>query len=151
MSDKTYPADIDCMWLATDQNGQLAAFLTAGFGPIPMDALTQVHSGSGRVERLIQDMVPTSEAPLLVTVPRPDDFIDLARRGFFVFDWTDIHRTTRQKVHGYEVVAVPNEPKKLGALPHELAVLVQPVKFAGITFSTSSRLDVREYFNSVEA
>ena len=151
MNDKTYPADIDCMWLAIDQNGQLAVFLTAGFGPVPMIALTQVHSESTNVERLVQDMDEIGEAHLLVTVPIPDDFIDLARRGFFVFDWTDIHRTNRQKIDRYELVAVPNEPGKLGALPPELALLVQPVKFAGITFSNSSRLDAREYFNSVEA
>ena len=41
-----------------------------------------------------------------VGVPRPDDFVELAGRGLFVYDWTDIHRKRKDYLHAYELVAV---------------------------------------------
>lgn len=41
-------------------------------------------------------------------MPRPDDFVELAEQGLFVYDWTDIHRKRKDYLHAYELVAVPS-------------------------------------------
>ena len=46
-------------------------------------------------------------ARLLVSVKRPDGFIDLAERGAFVYDWTDgvreAHQCEQKQLHAGEV------------------------------------------------
>ena len=83
---------------------------------------------------------------LLVTVPRPDDFIDMAERGFFVYDWTDIHRTERNRSNAYELVAVPETPIVGASLPLELANMVEITRFADVGFADRSTLDATQYF-----
>ena len=39
MDTRTYPEGIDCIWLASDRAGHVGAFITAGRGPIPAEAL----------------------------------------------------------------------------------------------------------------
>ena len=50
---------------------------------------------------------------MLVDLPRPDDFIDLAKRGFYVYDWSDIHKVQRSETNCYELIAVPTIPINL--------------------------------------
>ena len=43
MSTQPYPEGIDCVWLASDREGRVGAFITAGVGPIPAEALSSVY------------------------------------------------------------------------------------------------------------
>ncbi len=52
-------------------------------------------------------------------------FLDLARRGLFVFDWTDVHRIARDSVHAYERIAAPTVPASITTLPADLLALAQ--------------------------
>ena len=150
MSEKLYPDGIDCVWLASDRNGYLGAFITAGVGPIPDQALKSDSVPVESIEGRICDMPVVSEARLLVSVNRPDDFIDLAERGVFVYDWTDINRTAREAVRAYETVAVPVKPIKVDLLPVDLASLANTLKFVGVDFADEKRLDVRTHMNCCE-
>lgn len=39
MTMQSYPEHFDCAWLASDGEGNLGAFITAGAGPIPNNLL----------------------------------------------------------------------------------------------------------------
>ena len=120
-----YPCGIDCEWLATDHAGRLAAMITAGEAPIPSRLL------AGTVE--IQEI-----GDLLLALPRiagsdqrvmyPDmsSIDELSERGFYVYDWSDVHRTSG-KLAAYELIAIPTVALRLERLPPDLRALAQPV------------------------
>jgi len=151
MSLKPYPAGVDCVWLASDKEGHLGAFITAGTAPIPVSVLGPGYMPIDDVEGRLCQLPPVSEARLLVLVKRPDDFIDLAQRGLFVYDWTDINRTAREAVRLYEQVAVPTQPITASSLPSDLAALAKVLRLADVVFAASEAVDVRAHLSCAEA
>lgn len=148
MAMKNYPKGVDCVWLATDKNGCLGAFVTAGEGPIPIQALASEIIPVDEIEIEVNSLQRTSDARLMATVPRPDDFIDMAERGFFVYDWSDIHRKSQERIHAYELVAVPTQPLTSLLLPKNLKSLVSVVQFKEIKFRDQKALDLIEEFGA---
>ncbi|BCA57590.1 hypothetical protein [Sphingomonas sp. HMP6] len=114
-----YPTQIDCTWLATDADGRLAAMITAGEGPIPAAVLKSGIDVVGIEERLL-NLPVVGDATAVAAVPNPSSFIDLSRRGFFVYDWTDGHRSRAQALGTYELVASPSVFIKPEDLPADL-------------------------------
>ena len=143
MSDRLYPEGIDCVWVASDRIGHLGAFITAGVGPIPDKALDVSYVPLESIESRICDMPKGSDVRLLVSVKTPDDFIALAERGVFVFDWTDTGRTSREAVRAYEPVASPVRPIKVDMVPADIAALANVLKFVDVDFTEEKLLDVR--------
>lgn len=150
MSDRPYPDGIDCVWLASDRAGHLGAFVTGGVGPIPIQALTCEDAPVENIEELVCDLPNASTARLLVSIKRPDDFIELAERGVFVYDWSDVHRTARESIHAYEPVAAPVNPITVDMLPVELANVAKALKFGDISFTDGQPLDVRAHMKCHE-
>ena len=150
MSTSPYPDGIDCSWLASDQVGRLGVFITAGIGPIPATALDSANMPIEAIEERLCQLPTVSSNQLLVTVKRPDSFIDLAERGFFVYDWTDIHRTKADELNVYESVAAPNEPIDIDALPDDLGVLARAMKLKGVEFEAGKAIDVRSFISCIE-
>lgn len=150
MSEKLYPDGTDCMWLALDRDGHVGAFTTGGSGPIPLGLLEAGQCPLDGLEERIGELPHTSTARLLVSQKRPDDFIDLAERGIFAYDWTDVHRTARDEICAYELIAVPSNPIKIGQLPHDIAMLAESSKLQDVTFETATSLDVRKSLSCVE-
>jgi hypothetical protein len=148
--ERPYPEGIDCVWIASDREGHLGVFITAGVGPIPAEAFKSDYVPVEDIEELVCDMPSKSSARLLVSVKRPDSFVDLAERGVFVYDWTDIHRTAREAAHAYEPVATPVKPIKVDELPADLAALAKALKFVDVAFADEKRLDVRAYMRCYE-
>jgi len=142
---------MDCVWLASDRNGHVGAFITAGVGPIPAEALSSVYMPIEDVEGRLCQLPPVSQVQLLVSVKRPDDFIDLAERGVFVYDWTDINRTAHEALSAYEPVAAPTKPIIASSLPSDLAILVKILKLADVVFAAGEAVDIRAYFSCAEA
>lgn len=143
MTTQPYPEHIDCLWLASDSEGYLGAFITAGAGPIPMEALNfiglpVVDTG----DRLCQ-LPAVSKAQLLVSLKPPNDFIDLAERGIFVYDWSDVHRSKSRGLKKYELYAVPTNPITVTSLPSDLESLARAVKLANIKFTDGNNVDIR--------
>ena len=145
MTDRPYPDGIDCVWLASDRDGYLGAFITAGVGPIPSEALECDYVPVSEIESQICAMPKVSKCRLLVSVKRPDDFIDLAERGFFVYDWTDINRTRREETRMYEPVATPTTPIKADSLFGELAFVANALKLKQEAFADQLGIDVCSY------
>lgn len=137
MAKSTYPEGIDASWLASDRDGNLAVFIAAGAGPIPTVALDV--AGANDVERLICELPKSSEARILAPMWKDDE---LAERGFFVYDWSDIHRSTAAAINSYELVAAPLRPRQISALPAVLAN-VTAVPLPAVAFGQAGWIDVR--------
>jgi hypothetical protein len=150
MSTQPYPEGLDCVWLASDRDGHLGAFITAGVGPIPLTVLDSACMPVDDIEGHLCRLPPVSRARLLVSVERADDFIELARRGVFVYDWTDVHRSTRAELRVYEPVAVPTHPITVRSLAPDLARLAQASRFTDVAFAAGEAVDVRAHFGCDE-
>ena len=125
MTDQRELDGFDIAWIATDSLGHVALFTTGGQGPIPATALASVASA----EQDALSIPETCDAQLPVSLPRPDSFIDFARRGFFAYDWTDVHRYSSQELAAYELQAKPTCPLYISALPAALQALAASTVF----------------------
>lgn len=145
MSERPYPNGIDCLWVASDRNGHLAAFVTGGEGPIPIKLLLEDGIRVESIGQRVSEVPVSSAAKMLVQVKFPDDFMDLAKRGVFVYDWTDVHRISSECRGVYEPVAVPLSPISHNILPAALMNIAKIVMFTDVAFSDSQPLDVRKH------
>lgn len=102
-----YPVGIDCVWIAEDSQGMLAAFITAGMGPVPRFIIGDGDDLIHEIESSLMQLPVVSMVHLHINVPRPDDFISLAERGFFVYDWRDTHCCSSLESICYARVASP--------------------------------------------
>jgi hypothetical protein len=121
-----YPAQIDCVWLASDNVGKLAAMITAGEGPIPAGALGD-NFDVVATERRLLELPVIGQAHVIWQVPDPISFTELSKRGLFVYDWTDVHLPQAQMRSAYELVCAPAARLDLGALPVALRDLASAV------------------------
>lgn len=69
---KPYPEGIDCVWNASDAQGSLAAFITAGMCPIPVAVLDSTIITLENIEGRLCELPAVSHAQLLITGDRPD-------------------------------------------------------------------------------
>lgn len=150
LNQKLYPEGIDCTWIACDPNGHVAVFISAGEGPIPSRALTSSPVPVDELEVRLLRLQCTSDAELLFTAPRPDSYVELARRGMYVYDWTDIHRTSDVRC-AYEIVARPTRPVGLAGLSADLAACARSTKFSSLLFMSSNLVDPTAYFPCMHA
>ncbi|MBY3136110.1 hypothetical protein [Rhizobium laguerreae] len=144
-----YPSGMDYVWIGSDKDGFLAAFVTGGFGSIPLAALEDAALPLENVEPLLAEMPSVSKANLLVSYPRPDDFIAIAEKGFFVYDWADTHRVERDYTRKYEMVAAPTSPVPLQKLPSLLQVSARRIKF-NFPFSEEILINIKDNFQPHE-
>lgn len=149
MTEVSYPDGVDCVWVARDRDGHLGAFVTGGEGAIPVQVLASEVVDIEDLEERIGLLPRVSSARILVQIKRPDDFVAMAERGLFVYDWTDVQRTRSESIHAYEPVAVPEEPIKLEMVPEQVIPLsVCPM--LNVAFSDGALLDVKKYVNCCE-
>lgn len=148
MGDHTYPQGIDCAWLAVDRDNLLGVFITGGCGPVPLQTLTYLATLDP--EELALALPVVSGCRLLAPLPDPNSFAALAARGFFVFDWSDIHRPHQLELRAYEAVAIPSSPITIDTLPPDLASLAGSVRFAQKGFADTLLIDVRSYFDCID-
>ena len=133
----------DWAWIASDSNGYVAAFVTAGSAPIPLAVFAQAEMDPA-LEDAICELPATSEANYLLGSGNASSFLALARRGLFVYDWQDIHRIRRDQTGKYELVAVPATPCLVDTLPESVARHATQFRFDGLLFAQATRLDPRQ-------
>ncbi len=75
---------MDVAWMAVDALGSVAIFTTGGVRPVPSTAVASIDITEPEVDSLPE----ISSFDLLVNLPRPDDFVSFAKRGFFAYDWS---------------------------------------------------------------
>jgi hypothetical protein len=123
----------DVGWIATDAIGQVALFTTAGSGPIPDSALPSVENS----EEWVLSLPELSDVDLVTSMSGANAFVAFAKRGFFAYDWSDVHRTARQALNGYELQYRPLNPLTLFDLPAPLRALAEVTRLFGVTFGVS--------------
>ncbi|QDQ28068.1 hypothetical protein FNU76_17910 [Chitinimonas arctica] len=144
MTISTYPDGLDCVWLASDRNGHLGAFVTGGIGPIPVSVLGTTLLAIEEIEGVVCELPPISEVRLLVQMKRPFDFIAMAQRGFFVYDWRDVHRTVHELTHSYEAIAFPSNPITMEMLPEPLRAVAGETLLPMLAFVDETALDIMD-------
>lgn len=115
-------AGLDIAWLASDIADCLAAVVTAGAGPLPESVFGGPVDLSDLENRLLQLPV-VGAASVLVDNGDMTSFLNLAMRGLFVFDWTDVHRSDRAKIDAYQLVAAPSRTIHTFDLPADLCAV----------------------------
>jgi hypothetical protein len=148
MTNDKYPEGEDWVWIAADSQGQVGAFVTGGLGPIPIE-LIQV-SEIEDVEARLAELPRITTAKLLVRLPRPNDFIEVAERGFFAYDWSDVHRAKSAEIGSYELIAAPSQPVSLVQLPAAVARIAAQITLGDTLFGAAETLDVRRYITCIE-
>jgi hypothetical protein len=118
-------------WFAVDAAGHVGHFSTAGYGPVPRPVLDRLDAAQADPlwslgERLL-------ELPVIGTATghlpgRIDDWLELARRGLFGFDW-------KHWSGPYLRAATPSVPVGIAALPTDLQSLVRLVVMPGVRFA----------------
>ena len=132
--------DSDLAWLAVDAVGHIAVFTTAGAAPIPSAVLDHPELIKS-AEELLTQLRPIGRSQLLVTLPRPDDFVGFACRGFFAYDWRDVHRTGSY-TNCYEIIARPEVARAVSDLACELQALATMVRFDTLSFHDAVNIRV---------
>jgi hypothetical protein len=141
--DEAYPLGRDYAWLATDAAGHVAVFTNAGQGPIPIAVLAD-RRVSDHAESLVEALPERGDCQMLVTLPRPDDFVGYSRRGLFAYDWQDCHRNAGWSKR-YELLARPAVPITVSELDGVVASLIDRVRFTSLRFDDSLTIAVEEH------
>src|SRR4051794_23444120 len=98
-------------WFAVDGAGHVGHFATAGFGPIPSAVLARLEEMLELYERVL--LLPTIGEATGHLSGRIDDWLEMARRGLFAYDW--------QHWSGpYCRAATPSVPTQVARLPAEI-------------------------------
>ena len=141
-----YPEGIDYEWFAVDAAGHIATFTTAGIGPIPATVLT-ARAAEDALDEFLRRLPTRGTGTMLVSLPRPDDYIAFAERGLFAYDWADVHRTAKNCSGVYELYSRPSSPITLSELPAQFQSLLRERAFSDMRFSNSTSIDVRALIN----
>lgn len=133
IAQQPYPDGIDCTWLGVDRRGKIAAFVTAGEGEIPTALLMQPDVDLRDIETLLMHLPVTGKVKLRVSVARPDDFLDMACRGLYVYDWSG---------DKYTLVAEPELAIEFSGLDSELKVVAAHAVFDSVDFFSQETISV---------
>ncbi|WP_431703357.1 hypothetical protein [Pseudomonas sp. BR20] len=122
--------DFDVGWVATDAVGQVALFTTGGPGPVPDSALPSVENS----EEFVLSLPEVSDVDRATARASANAFVEFAKRGFFTYDWSDVHRNSRLALRGYELQYRPLNPQTLFNLPAPLRALAEVTRLSDVTF-----------------
>lgn len=127
-----YPHGWDVEWVGIDRRGRIGIFTSAGTGPIPVFQLDRWAEYQELALALIA-LPEVGEAELLARVPRPDDFLAFARRGYHAYDWDEARGA-------YRLQARPKELRSLGdpSLRAESLALLPSCASASLDFDARS-------------
>ena len=130
--------DGDGAWLAVDSRGHVAVLTTAGVAPIPTVVLDHY-------ERSPEDSV--NAMPVVggyLRLPHSGDlssWTGFAARGFFGYDWQDVHRSGSFS-RSYYLMAVPAVPIDVSRLTEELSRLAKLVTLENVVFEQTPLLPI---------
>jgi hypothetical protein len=115
-------------WFAVDGAGHVGHVATAGFGPVPANVLARLTEASELPERVLT--LPAIGEATGHLPGRIDDWLEMARRGLFSYDW--------QHWSGpYRRAATPSVPVHVADLPVEVRRTVSLVVWPGVRLAES--------------
>jgi hypothetical protein len=129
-------AGIEFSWLAIDEVGHVGLFTTAGEGSVPGSALPQSDEDY-ELEDEVLELRESSQCKLHISYARPDDYVSVAKRGIYAFDWTDAHKTQSLCTRRYSLVGEPDSPLMASDLPLRLQERACATKLPGVVFGAT--------------
>lgn len=147
---ENYPGWMDVVWLASDSVGHIAAFASAGHGPIPAALLCRGEAAFGVLYDSLEALPRTPGAQRIVALAPDSDFVRWAERGAFAFDWSDIHRVSALRIDTYELYAAPAVPALVSDLSAKAGELLKIICLPNVRFAECLTLDVRKHLPCVE-
>ncbi len=142
--------DSDWAWMAQDKAGYVGMFVTAGHGPIPFEVLRAYDVEIETAEENVLMLMKSTECVNHCQAPNPKSFIEIAQRGIYAFDWTDVHRVKRDEIEAYEIMATPKNPITAIELPPNLQKISELIVFKNLYFSDFTRIDPKKYFACID-
>nr|WP_316652563.1 hypothetical protein [uncultured Gellertiella sp.] len=139
-----YPIGIDCLWVASDIFGNIGAFFTAGFAPIPRVVLSEKYGDILDVGDALMELPIVSRSVDGNDARHLADFNSLAERGIFAFDWSDVHKVPSKKMHAYEKLASPESPISVDELNGGIRNCATLAILEGVNFSTDSYIRCKD-------
>lgn len=131
---KKSPAEVSGIefdWLATDGNGNVALFTTAGGGYAPEEFLRDTDAHDAAIDSILASP-PRTDVRFSPELPSglQNTWHRMAERGIFAFD-------SDPNGGPYQLVAAPKEPIGIADLPADAAVVVRRLVFPDLRFSDS--------------
>jgi len=116
LSDCDSGTGLEFDWFAVDRSGYLGVFATAGQGPIAAGIWRHREAFNQLSEACLS--LPASRLFEKVLIGSGDfgDWWRFAAQGLFAFDYRDVHRLQSKRLHGYEVIARPQDPRPATSL-----------------------------------
>ncbi len=93
------------------------------------------------IETLLMDLPVTGDVNLRASVARPDDFLDMACRGLYVYDWNGSK---------YVLVAEPEIAIQISDLDDELKAIAKHAVFDSIEFPKWDAISVGPMMETVQ-
>lgn len=81
---------------------------------------------------------------MFVSLKRPDDFIALAERGIFVYDWQDTHRINEFS-NCYEIITTPLEPINKTECTEKFPELIWAAHLGEIDFKNTTTINIQDF------
>ena len=132
---------IEFDWLGVDRHGHVAAFSTAGYGPVPVE-VNQHHADVDVALDQIRELPVTGSA--IVQHRGGGDYSDwyaYSAKGFYAYDW-------QVWAGPYQRISSPTVPISINQLPTELRAVAHfaefPVSFADEPEITVEYVDLPE-------
>jgi hypothetical protein len=144
MTTRYFEADV--AWFGVDRLGQIAAFITAGSAPIPRELLNRADLDLATLEQVANRLPKIGEGLLVERSGDMSSFVSLAERGFFVFDWSDVHRTRLEHINAYERVCAPTIALSVGLVDR---IQLAAIQFESIIFGNSKKVSIHEFVECV--
>jgi len=99
-------------WIACDLIGHIGFFSTAGRGYVPAVVLSIQHALAEAFDSVTRLPAIATALPVADTNGDVSDWIAVAKRGLFAFDW-------RREINCYELIARPSTPLSLKEIQNE--------------------------------
>lgn len=131
-------SDCDWTWVGQDRNGLLATFTTAGEGPSPISLFNLAKRDE--IYSIEDEVLKLPEVSSVILNPKinyktVESFLKLSRRGFFSFDWSDVHEKGSHKKRVYELVSEPKTPLKFSSLSRDESKLLFVISLPEVDFT----------------
>lgn len=137
----------DGIWIAVDGASNVAALITAAAGPIPKTVLVRSSISIESMEARLCELPRFTACVPVACDPSFQGAAEIAERGLFVYDWSDVHRTLRQALGAYELIAKPTVPIRASDLPPDLRSTAHLAQLREIDFAAGTLIDVRACFD----
>lgn len=143
----------DLLWLGSDKNGFLAVFPLGGSGPIP-EVLTQSQKYQvEEIEFALDGLSYNTSAILMPNLDFTDtlEYTNLAKKGFYSYNFADFFGSMRPKIGGYELVAKPFEPLHKSDISGILNWVANTVVFENVSVHDASVINPEDFYSCLKA